>query len=61
MDLFEEARKLAGLSYISDLHFLPEEAKQKLLFQMSIFRTDPEWDKLVRYIKGEIDVKRRDI
>lgn len=61
MDLFEEARKLAGLPYISDLHFLPEEAKQKLLFQMSIFRTDPEWDELVHYIKGEIDVKRRDI
>ena len=58
MDLFEEARKRAGLSYVSDLHFLSEEAKRKLLFQMSIFRTYPEWDKLVRYIKGGIDEKR---
>ena len=60
MDIFEIARELENLTYISDLHDLSRAEKDRLLFKMNAYRSDPQWDDFMMYLKvGKNDDERK--
>lgn len=60
MDIFEIARELENLTYISDLHDPSRAEKDRLLFKMNAYRSDPQWDDFMMYLNaGKNDDERK--
>lgn len=53
MDIFEEAREIEDLYYISDLRYLSETEKDSLIKKMKEkYDDNPDFSDFVSYLKG---------